>query len=93
MIGKSIPPAITTVNGPTYLGPKYPDGMFGAIDAGEETAVRFFNDWKAQVIREVPAERLLVFEVKEGWAPLCKFLGVPQPEEPMIQRSNSRKLV
>eukprot|EP00913_Durusdinium_trenchii_P013055 g12255.t1 len=26
--------------------------------------------------------KLLVFDVKEGWEPLCKFLGVPVPDEP-----------
>ena len=36
---------------------------------------RFFNDWVDQVKAEIPAERLLVFEVKQGWAPLCQFLG------------------
>ena len=44
--------------------------------------VRFFNDWVEQVKAEIPAERLLVFEVKQGWAPLCNFLGVPVPEDP-----------
>jgi hypothetical protein len=28
----------------------------------------------------VPPERLIVYEVKEGWGPLCAFLGVPIPE-------------
>ena len=37
--------------------------------------VRFFNDWVDQVKAEIPAERLLVFEVKQGWGPLCQFLG------------------
>ena len=27
----------------------------------------------------IPANQLLVYEVKEGWGPLCKFLGVPVP--------------
>mmetsp|Transcript_102586 Transcript_102586/g.306435 ORF Transcript_102586/g.306435 Transcript_102586/m.306435 type:complete len:303 (+) Transcript_102586:51-959(+) len=36
----------------------------------------------AEVRREVPPERLLVFNVKEGWGPLCKFLGVQVPPEP-----------
>ena len=66
---------------PTYLGPRYPGGMFGAVDSGEETAVRFFTEWNEQVKREIPAERLLVFEVKDGWEPLCQFLGIPVPEE------------
>lgn len=32
------------------------------------------------VIAEAPADRLLVFEAAEGWAPLCGFLGVQQPD-------------
>ena len=36
----------------------------------------------AEVKRFVPAERLLIFDVREGWAPLCDFLGVEQPTEP-----------
>ena len=67
---------------PTHLGPRYPQGLFGVIDSGEETAVRFFNEWNAQVKDVIPADRLLVFEVKEGWEPLCRFLDVPVPDCP-----------
>ncbi len=28
------------------------------------------------------SDRLLVYEVSEGWEPLCTFLGVPVPDEP-----------
>ena len=66
----------------TALGSAFPRGMFGAVEDGQEEAVKFFNAWKAQVIREVPADRLLVWQVKEGWGPLCSFLGLPVPEEP-----------
>jgi len=38
----------------------------------------------------VPEERLLVWEVKEGWGPLCAFLGVSEPEEP-FPRFNERE--
>lgn len=41
------------------------------------------------VKRTVPAERLLVYDVKEGWGPLCAFLGVPVPEGP-FPRMNDR---
>lgn len=30
----------------------------------------------------VPADNLLVFEVAQGWAPLCEFLELPVPAEP-----------
>lgn len=35
-----------------------------------------------EVINYVPGDRLLVFNIKEGWDPLCKFLGVEVPAEP-----------
>jgi len=28
----------------------------------------------------IPPERLLTFNVKQGWAPLCDFLGHPIPD-------------
>ncbi len=33
-------------------------------------------------------ERLLVYEVKDGWKPLCEFLGVEVPEEKPFPRLN-----
>jgi hypothetical protein len=37
----------------------------------------------------IPAQRLLVYQVKQGWGPLCEFLGVSAPEEE-FPRSNDR---
>ena len=50
----------------------------------------FFERWNASVIDEVPPERLLVFEARQGWQPLCDFLGVPLPET-AYPRVNSRE--
>jgi hypothetical protein len=33
-----------------------------------------------RVKAEVPSDRLLVYDVKEGWGPLCEFLGKSVPE-------------
>jgi len=38
--------------------------------------------------RDVPANRLLEFDVADGWAPLCRFLKLPVPDTP-FPRSNS----
>jgi len=38
----------------------------------------------------IPANRLLVFEVREGWQPLCDFLGVPVPTTE-FPRTNHRE--
>ena len=34
------------------------------------------------------ADRLLVYEIREGWEPLCAFLGVPVPEGKPFPRLN-----
>ena len=43
---------------------------------------RYFERHTEEVIRGVPKGRLLVYEVGEGWEPLCEFLGVPVPSTP-----------
>jgi Sulfotransferase domain len=39
--------------------------------------------WNQTVIDTVPSERLLVWDPKEGWEPLCEFLDAPVPEQPL----------
>ena len=53
--------------------------MLGVVEEGPEAAEAFFNQWVNEVKAEVPSERLLVFEPKEGWKPLCEFLGLLEP--------------
>ena len=52
-------------------------------------AISVFNEHIAEVKRTVPPEKLLVFEVKEGWEPLCRFLEVPVPDKPFPRLNDS----
>lgn len=52
-------------------------------------AVAEYHRHVAEVRDAVPAERLLVFSVAEGWAPLCAFLELPVPDQP-FPRVNDR---
>jgi hypothetical protein len=52
-----------------------------------------FKRHNADVRRRVPAERLLVYEVAQGWEPLCRFLGVPVPATPMPQTNSTEEFV
>jgi hypothetical protein len=45
-------------------------------------ALEVFHRHNEEVKQIVPAHRLLVYEVKQGWEPLCKFLDVPVPGTP-----------
>lgn len=51
--------------------------------------IGWFERHNADVRRTIPQERLLVYEVTQGWDPLCKFLEVPVPNEP-FPRLNDR---
>jgi hypothetical protein len=44
-----------------------------------DAAIAAFHRQLAEVRGAVPAERLLVFTVGDGWVPLCAFLGLPVP--------------
>jgi hypothetical protein len=48
------------------------DGLAAAMDR-----------WNERVKRDVPSDLLLVWEPQEGWEPLCEFLEVPVPDEPL----------
>ena len=64
------------------------NGMLTAMTP--DAVIKTYNDHVEAVKKAVPAGRLLVFEVKEGWGPLCKFLGRPVPDTE-FPRSNDQK--
>ncbi|WP_308168633.1 sulfotransferase [Nonomuraea sp. NEAU-A123] len=55
-------------------------------------ALRTFSEHAAEIKAVIPAERLLVFRVNQGWEPMCDFLGVPVPEEPFPQVNDAEML-
>ena len=57
-------------------------GAFGTTDDPASMA-EAMERWNQSVIDGVPAERLLVWNPKEGWEPLCEFLEVPVPDTPL----------
>lgn len=46
-----------------------------------------------EVKRAVPSDRLLVYDVKQGWEPLCAFLGVPVPDQPFPHKNDRQKFI
>jgi hypothetical protein len=93
-IGKAVPPwlkAIVPRFGKIFamhdavLGQK----LFKGGMHDEASAKATFNSHIAEVKAAIPPERLLVYEVKQGWAPLCAFLGKPVPEAPFPNVNDS----
>jgi len=55
--------------------------------------IEVFKRHNAEVRKRIPANRLLVYEVAQGWEPLCKFLGVPVPSTPMPKTNTTEEFV
>ncbi|MES2644312.1 MAG: sulfotransferase family protein [Myxococcota bacterium] len=55
---------------------------FGGRFEDKAHAIRVYQEHIDAARRDVPPEKLLVFDVRDGWAPLCAFLGVPVPSRP-----------
>lgn len=49
---------------------------------GTRCGIAFYEDYCSEIQEVVPKERLLVMNVKEGWEPLCRFLGRDVPMWP-----------
>jgi sulfotransferase family protein len=52
-----------------------------------ERAQAFYERHNAQVRREAPADRLLDWQARDGWEPLCRALSLPVPDEPFPYRN------
>jgi hypothetical protein len=65
------------------------DLEFGDIKNKAEVIKRF-KQRNEEIVKLVPKEQLLVFNVKDGWGPLCNFLGVSVPSTP-FPKSNTRE--
>jgi hypothetical protein len=57
------------------------DGLFGGRFTDKEYAIEVFRKRNAEVVRAIAPGNLLVFEVSQGWEPLCAFLGADVPPE------------
>jgi hypothetical protein len=56
----------------------------------KESVIAAFHAHEAAVKAEIPASRLLVHSARDGWEPLCAFLGAPVPATP-YPRTNSKE--
>lgn len=63
---------------------------FGNNVRDKAEVIRRFEQHTENVINHFPSSRLLVFDTKQGWDPLCKFFNVAVPNAP-FPHFNKRK--
>ncbi len=66
------------------------EGTFGGNFEDRQHAIAIFNQHIEAVKQRVPPGKLLVYNVKEGWEPLCAFLGVEVPTDKPFPHLNER---
>jgi hypothetical protein len=54
-----------------------------------DQALKTFTAHIEEVKATIQPDRLLVFDVKQGWEPLCAFLNVPTPSEPFPRTNDA----
>lgn len=64
--------------------------VFGGRMDEPAHAKRVFREHIAKVQATITSERLLTYQVTEGWDPLCQFLGLAVPDAP-FPHANSTK--
>jgi hypothetical protein len=57
------------------------DGTFGG-DLSKENCIATYQRHNQAVRDTISKDRLLIFNARDGWAPLCGFLGIPVPAAP-----------
>jgi len=71
------PEAMKMINGLIW------NGTFEGRFDDKAFAIDVFNRHNEDVKSKVPSDKLLVYEISQGWEPLCEFLDVPVPDAPM----------
>jgi hypothetical protein len=62
---------------------------FGCPADDRDGVLAAYRRREAEVRATLAPDRLLVFDVAEGWEPLCRFLGVAVPDEPFPKVNSS----
>lgn len=65
--------------------------LFDRQMSNKTKLIDVYNRHNETVQRVIPAERLLVYDVSEGWGPLCGFLGAAVPDEPMPTANSTQE--
>lgn len=67
------------------------ENTFGGIINNKDHAIEIYKTHNARVMETAPKDRLLVYNLGDGWEPLCKGLGVPVPRTPFPQKNTRQE--
>jgi hypothetical protein len=69
------------------------NGTFVGNDETTEQLIAGMHKHNEEVQETVPADRLLVWDVTQGWEPLCEFLELPVPDQSFPNVNDKKEFV
>lgn len=86
-VPKEAPPHVREVR--EMAASLWTEKTFGAPLDDKAAGFAAYEKYVDSVIASISSDRLLCFDVREGWEPLCKFLGKPVPDGDFPRTNNS----
>jgi hypothetical protein len=88
------PPPASSMPGRLYrvTSTMFWDGLFGGRFTDKDHAIEVYRRRNEEVIASIDPERLLVYEVSQGWEPLCAFLGTDVPAEDFPHANDTQSM-
>ena len=68
------------------------DGIFDGKIRDQSYAIGKFEEHQRTVVDTIDHDRLLIFDVRDGWGPLCDFLDAEVPPTPFPHVNDSRRV-
>ena len=59
----------------------------------KKASMSLFDKWNNHVIEQAPSKRLLVWEVGDGWEPICNALNLPIPDIPFPYKNTRKEFI
>jgi hypothetical protein len=72
---------------------KFLTSSFPFPDQNKEAAINSYEEHNRRVRETIPSDRLLEYNVKQGWAPLCSFLEIDNCPDTPFPKTNSARSV
>ncbi|MFJ6837219.1 sulfotransferase family protein [Streptomyces sp. NPDC091209] len=68
------------------------EGLFDGRFSDKDHAIEVYHRHTEDVVRALGADNVLVYDVKQGWEPLCAFLGAEVPDEEFPRANSSEEM-
>jgi hypothetical protein len=67
--------------------------LFGGRMSDRDHVLAVYREHISEVQSTLPSDRLLTFDVKDGWEPLCAFLDLPVPNLPFPKTNSTEEFL